>query len=175
MASSVDNVRFGPVKVTYGGTDLGWTTVEGVSVAFPGHEMAPILVDQYGKGAIGGFDLGIDTDALEIKFELMENTHDNRALLMPLATALSGHTMTEGQEPGTETSSLHKTLNLHPRRLGAGNLSLDLDFHLCFLQIVGDYPQGVENAQTLTVVGKCILDTSKSATNMLYSFGGATS
>jgi hypothetical protein len=176
MASSVNNIFLGPVKITYGGTDAGWTDTDGPSIAFPGHSYAPINVDQYAKMAIGKFDLGIDTEAISIKFNLMENTEANRALFSPLAVQIpAGDILTEGKTPGTETSSLHKTLNLHPRLLGAAALARDIDFHLALCEIKGDFQQGSENVQVLPIEGMLIADTSKTDGNFLYSWGGTTS
>jgi hypothetical protein len=176
MASSVNNVHLGPVLITYNSTDAGWTDENGVTVALPGHEFVPILVDEYGVMSIGGFDIGINTESLTIKFNLMENTEANRILFSPLAVEVpAGDIMNEGLKPGTETSSLHSALNLHPRFLAAGNLSRDMDFHLALCEIKGDFQQGVKNLQMLPIEGKIIADTSKTDGNLLFTWGGTTS
>lgn len=175
-ASSVNNVNLGPVLITWRTFGAGWTTEEGVSIALPGHDFVPIKVDEFGMMSIGKFDIGVDTEKVLIKFALMENTPFNRELFNPLAQSLpAANQITVGRAPFSEVSSFHGALNLHPRALLAANLSRDFDFHLAFLEVKGDFVQDVKSLQNLPIEGSIIADTSKTAGNYLFTWGGVTS
>lgn len=173
MTSSIANCALGSCKITYKSTDLGWTTPDGVTVSQDGHTFVPLIVDEYGKTPMDYFDVGIEK--FFVKFELLELTHANRALVMPFATALSGHTMTESGIPSGSIASKCGTLNIHPRLLGATNYSADINVHKCLAQWKGDFQQGIENVKKYTIECVAIPDTSKSTTNQLWSIGGASS
>ena len=173
MVSSIGNVKLGSSLLTYNSTDLGWTDENGVTIEMPGHTYTPLTVDQYGVYPLSKFDVGIE--AFKVKFNLYEQTQENRVLLMPLATEVDSNKLTEGSLPGTEMSSLHGALNVHPRRLLTANKSLDLDIHAILLEWKGEYKLGVADVQMLVVEGDAIIDTSRTVTDMLYSFGGASS
>jgi hypothetical protein len=85
VASSPQNVKLGVCRVTFGGTDLGYTKggVE-VEVATETHE---VMVDQFGNTAINEYITGRTCTA---KVPLAETTLENLVAIMPGATLSGG-------------------------------------------------------------------------------------
>jgi hypothetical protein len=115
MASDIKNVKLGVCKVTFGGTDLGYTK-GGVEVSVK-TETHKVMVDQFGKTPINEYIMGRE---VQVKVPLAETTLDNLVKIMPGAALL-----TDGVDPtkkvvnvptgiGSNLLDIAQTLVLHP-------------------------------------------------------------
>lgn len=115
MASDIQNVKLGVCKITFNGSDLGYTKggVE-VTVKTDTHK---VNVDQFGKTPINEYIMGRE---VMVKCPLAETTLDNLVKIMPGATLL-----TDGVDPtkkvvnvttgvGTNLLDIAQALVLHP-------------------------------------------------------------
>lgn len=81
MASDTSNIKMGVCKITFGGTDLGYTK-GGVDVEVT-TETHKVVVDQFGSTEVNEFIMGRN---VKVKAPLAETTLENLVAIMPGAT-----------------------------------------------------------------------------------------
>lgn len=84
MPSDIKNVKMGVCKVSFGGTDLGYTK-GGVEVTVQ-TESHKVTVDQYGKTPINEYIMGREVN---VKVPMAETTLENLVKIMPGATLVT--------------------------------------------------------------------------------------
>ena len=115
MASSIENVKLGVCKISFGGQDLGYTK-GGVEVTVTS-ETKEVMVDQFGNTPINENIMG---RKVVVKVPMAETTLDNLVKIMPGATLI-----TDGTDPtkkvvkvpsgiGTNLLTIAQKLVLHP-------------------------------------------------------------
>lgn len=115
MASDIKNVKLGVCKVTYGGTDLGYTK-GGVEVTVK-TETHKVNVDQFGKTPINEYIMGRE---VTVKAPLAETTLENLVKIMPGATLVTDAVDTTKKVVnvptaiGTNLLDIAQQLVLHP-------------------------------------------------------------
>ena len=125
------NVKIGVCKVTYDGTDLGYTKggVE-VAIATETHE---VMVDQFGNTPINEYIMG---RSVRVTVPLAETTLENLVEIMPGSTLV-----TDGSDPtmkrvdvttgiGNNLLNVAKVLVLHPVGLPDNDVSEDFNIPL---------------------------------------------
>lgn len=123
MTSSTQNVKVGVCRISFGGTDLGFTQ-GGVEVEVK-TETHQVMVDQFGKSIINEIILG---RTVSVKAPLAETTLQNLVSIMPGATLVGTGSNMKVNVPVAVGQSLVKTakqLILHPKELPDADLSED--------------------------------------------------
>ncbi|CCG43293.1 hypothetical protein [Magnetospirillum molischianum] len=87
MASDTKNVKLGVCKITFGGTDLGYTK-GGVEVEVT-TEVHKVTIDQFGTTSVADLIQGRN---IKVKVPLAETTLENLVKIMPGATLVTDGT-----------------------------------------------------------------------------------
>jgi hypothetical protein len=163
MPSSTQNVKIGVCKITFGGTDLGYTKggVE-VEVATETHQ---VTVDQFGNTPISEYIMG---RTIKVTAPLAETTVENMAMIMPGTTVATGvATVTTGV--GTDLRGIAQELVLHPISLPEIDLSEDLVIPLAATAGAMTFAYKLDDERVFNVEFNGYPDE----TGKLFKFGGA--
>ncbi|WP_151708804.1 hypothetical protein [Acinetobacter brisouii] len=143
MASDIKNVKLGVCKVTFGGTDLGYTKggVD-VTVATETHQ---VQIDQFGQTPINEYIMG---RTVTVKVPMAETTLQNLVAVMPGAKLVGNGEVLRVDVPtsiGTNLLDFAKELVLHPISKADADKSEDFVVPLAATAGALDYGYKLEN------------------------------
>lgn len=171
QAGTLASIQNDIVKVTYGGTDLGFTT-DGIDVEYA-PEMEDLVVDEFGASPLDIMGNGAN---FTVTMRLSEYSTSLLTSLIPGSerdVVGPDSRMTYGRSAGYRFRDDAAILLLHPIKLGASDKSRDILVHLA---VVTEGPTWrlVGNEQRVAeVTFRALLDETKAEGEQMFIVGDA--
>lgn len=174
VAGTLAAIENGPVLVTFGTTDLGFTR-EGVEATIEG-EWNPVQVDEYGEGWI---DAMRNVEGITVTMRLAEHDIDKLKLLIPGSTkSTSGADvkLAWGKSAGYRASDDALALRLHPIFFvtGASDKSRDLVLHKAIIDSPPTFTYETAEVRVYEVTFRGLIDPARVQGDQLFSIGVET-
>lgn len=171
MAQDTTQITIGTCDVTWGGVDLGHT-LGGVTVTYT-PEYADITADLYGNTVV---DKRLIGETIEISMVLTQWDLD---VVQDAAAPMAGTESATKRQYGSEASgsllAKAQTLVLHPSRLSGSDRSEDVIVYKAAVASAVTINFENDNQKGTEVTFTGMIDTSKSAGNLLFMIGDSTS
>lgn len=170
MAQDTTQITLGTCDVTWGGVDLGHT-FGGVVVTYS-PEFTDIFADLYGNTVVDKYLIG---EAIEVQLTLAQWDLDvTLDAAMPIAGTESATKRQYGSEAAQSLLAQAQRLVLHPSRLGASSRGEDIIIHKAAVTSAVPINLQNDNQKGMEVTFMGLIDTSKSAGNLLFEIGDST-
>lgn len=162
QTGNTQDIKLGLADVSYGGVSLGFTV--GDIVVTITHQLANIVVDDFGETPVDIYDIG---EQIQAVIPMTQLDLANLNIAIPGGT-LTGDRIKAGRQAGTKLTGQELILDA----TSSGDLNITI--YRAIVTEVGDYIYNNEQ-RVLPVTFMGLIDTSRPDGDRLYRIGGPAS